>query len=56
MQDRDSYGQVLKNCPPWCYPTSLVVLGQTRTTVRIVELHLVLWIVAATSLFPCVDY
>jgi len=31
-------------------------LGQIQTVVRIVELHLVLRIVATTSLFPCVDY
>jgi len=54
--DRGSYGWVLKDCPHRCYPTSLVVLGQIRTTVRIRELHLVLRIVAMTNLFPRVDY
>ena len=36
--------------------TSLVVLGQIRTAVRIRELHLVLWIMVVTNLFPRVDY
>jgi len=35
---------------------SLVVLGQLRTTIRIGEFHLVLWIVAMKRLFPRVDY
>ena len=56
VQDRDSYERVPEDCPPRCYPMSLVVLGQIRTTVRIGQLHLVLQIVATTSLFPCVDY
>jgi len=55
VQDRGSYGWVPKDCPPRCYPTSLVVLGQIRTEIRLGELHLVLRIVIVTSLFPRVD-
>ena len=56
VRDHGSYGQVLEDCSPRCYPMSLVVFGQIWTTVRIEELNLVLQIVSATSLFSRVDY
>jgi len=55
VRDRGSYEWVPENCPPRWYPTSLVFLGQIRTTIHIGKLHLVLWIVAMTRLFPRVD-
>jgi len=54
--DRGSYGWVLEDCSPWCYPMSLVVLGQIQIVVHIEELHLVLRIVVVTRSFPRVDY
>jgi len=54
--DCGSYGWVPEDCPPQCYPMSLVVLKQIRIVVRIRELHLVLRIVAVTRSFPRVDY
>jgi len=56
VRDHGSYGWILEDCPPRCWPTSLVVLGQIRTIVRIGELHLVLQIVVVTKSFPHVDY
>jgi len=56
VRDRDLYRWVPNDCPPWCYPTSLVVLRQIRTAIRIGELDLVLWIVVVTRLFQCVEY
>jgi len=49
-------GWVSEDCPPRCYSTSLVVLRQIQTAVRIGELHLVLQIVVVTRSFPHVDY
>jgi len=46
----------MKDGPPQCCSTSLVGLRQIQTALRIGELHLVLGIVAATRLFPLVDY
>ncbi|QCD79179.1 hypothetical protein DEO72_LG1g2818 [Vigna unguiculata] len=56
VRDRGSYGWVPEDCPPRCYPMSLVVLGQIRIVICIRELHLVLRIVVVTRSFPRVDY
>jgi len=56
VRDRGSYRWVPEDFPPRCYPTSLVVLGQIQTMVRIGELHMVSRIVSVANLFSSVDY
>jgi len=56
VRDCGLYEWVPEDCPPRCYPTSLIVLGQIWTTVRIGKLHLVSQIMAMANLFSHVDY
>ena len=56
VRDRGSYEWVLEDCSPRCYLTSLVLLEQIQTRVRIGELHLVSQIVVMANLFLRVDY